>query len=291
MKAHHERYKEYENDATPSRIVVERYRAVITDEDQEASLAVVHYRGGKEELDLGIEYAASADPDDRATGADILGQLGWGEHSFLAESVKRLVSLLDDVDDYVVFRAAVALGHRNDPAAIPALLEKVNHGNPQVRFGVVFGLSQHEDDSAIKALIQLSADEDHDVRNWSVFGLGSQTEADSLEIREALRKALSDPDHEIRGEALVGLAHRGDNTVIPELLYEWREEEVSVLSLEAAEITKDPRLHYRLSQFTQTLRIGDDSHFAGKLADAIEACLPRGMESQNRTPPDGSIED
>lgn len=272
MKTRHEKY---ENDTTPSRVVVERYRQAIHDEDQEASLALVTYRGGKEEFDLGIEYAASADPDDRATGADLLGQLGWGERSFLAESVAILISLLDDADDYVVFRAAVALGHRNDPAAIPALLNKVHHENPQVRFGVVFGLSEHEDDRAIKALIQLSADEDREVRNWSVFGLGSQIEADSFEIREALRQALSDPDHEIRGEALVGLAHRGDNTVIPELLYEWRDEDVSVLSLEAAEITKDPRLHHRLSQFTQTLDIGDDSYFAGKLAKAIEACRQR----------------
>ena len=141
-------------------------------------------------------------------------------------------------------------------------------------YGVVLGLSGHEDDRAISALIRLAGDEDRDVRDWAVFGLGSQIDADSHEIREALRQALTDPDHEIRGEALVGLAKRGDSTIISELLYEWRDDDVSILSIEAAEETRDSRLYHRLGSFTEILTLDGNPYFAGRLADAIEACKP-----------------
>lgn len=270
------RYDErYENDTTPSSDVVKQYREFIFDEDRDASLVLIHYRGGDEEFYLGKEYCASDDPGDRATGADILAQLGWSDQSFLEESVQILIPLLDDPDDYVVYCAAVALGHRGDESAIPALLRLAGHKNSLVRYGVVYGLSGHEDPRSIAALITLAADDDRDVRNWAIFGLGSQIDADSPEIREALRSALSDPDHEIRGEALVGLAKRGDNAIIPELFNEWKDDEVSILSIEAAEETRDPRLYHRLNQFTETLVLDDDPRFAKRLANAIAACKPK----------------
>ena len=43
----------YENDATPSREVAQRYREAIYDEDCDVSLALLHYRGGEEEFLLG----------------------------------------------------------------------------------------------------------------------------------------------------------------------------------------------------------------------------------------------
>ena len=123
--------------------------------------------------------------------------------------------------------------------------------------------------------MEWSGDDDHDVRNWAVFGLGSQIDTDSPEIREALRQALTDPDHEVRGEGLVGLAKRGDSAIVPDLLHEWRDDDVSILSLEAAEECRDPRLHHRLKQFTEILTLDDDPFFARQLAAAIEACTPK----------------
>ena len=38
-----------------------------------------------------MELSRSDVPDDRCIGADILGQLGWLENSFLEESVSRLI--------------------------------------------------------------------------------------------------------------------------------------------------------------------------------------------------------
>jgi HEAT repeat protein len=273
MKALHD--ERYASDTTPSCDVVRKYREVIYEDDHDASLALVHYRGGEEEFMLGREYCSSEDPGDRATGADVLAQLGWADQTFRDESISILIPLLDDSDPYVVYCAAVALGHRSADSAIPALLRLIEHPDSLVRYGIVHGLSGQEDPDAIAGLIKLAADEDHDVRNWAVFGLGSQIEADSPEIREALRDALRDADHEIRGEALVGLAIRGDSAIVPELFNEWKNDDVSLLSIEAAEESQDPRLYHRLQQFTEILTLDDDPYFADRLAKAIAACKPK----------------
>ncbi len=273
MKTRHD--ERYENDATPSREVAQRYRAAIHDEDRDVSLALLHYRGGEHEFALGKEYSLSGDAGDRATGAGILAQLGWYDQAFREESIEVLTGLLDDPDPYVVYCAAVGLGHRAAESAIPDLLKHAGHPDPLVREGVVFGLSGHEDDRAIGGLIRLAGDADRDVRDWAVFGLGSQIDTDSPEIREALRQALSDADHEIRGEALVGLAKRGDSSIVPELLNEWRDDDVSILSIEAAEECRDSRLYHRLQQFAEMLTLDDDPYFVRRLAAAIEACKPK----------------
>jgi HEAT repeat protein len=269
------RYNErFEGDATPSREVAQKYREAIRDDDCDVSLALLHYRGGEDEFLLGKEYGLSDDAGDRATGVDILAQLGWGDQAFQDESVAILTELLDDADFYVIYRAAVGLGHRRATSAIPVLLNHTEHPDSLVRYGIALGLVGHEDDRAISALIRLANDEDRDVRDWAVTGLGSMIDADSPEIREALRQALADSDHEIRGEALVGLAKRGDSTIVPELLYEWRDDDVSLLSIEAAEEARDSRLYHRLKSFTEILTLDDKSYFAERLADAIEACKP-----------------
>jgi hypothetical protein len=275
------RYNEHhENDATPSREIAQRYRAAIHDEDRDVSLALLHYRGGDEEFQLGKEYSLSDDAGDRATAAGILAQLGWSDQTFREESIEILTGLLEDPDPFVVYCAAVALGHRGAESSIPDLLKHAGHPDPLVRYGVVFGLSGHEDDRAIDALIRLAVDDDHEVRNWAVFGLGSQIDTDSPAIREALRQALTDPDHEIRGEALVGLAKRGDSSIVPELLHEWRDDDVTILSLEAAEECRDSRLYDRLNQFTAILTLEDDPPFARRLAAAIEACKPKAEQGK-----------
>ena len=270
-KRHDERF---ENDPTPSREVAQRYREAIYDEDREVTLALLHYRGGAEEFLIGKDYCTSGNAEDRATGADILAQLGWGDQTFHAESIEILTGLLGDIDDYVVCRAAVGLGQRSAKSAIPDLLKLMDHSDPQVRYGVVFGLTGHEDDRAIAGLIRLAGDDDRDVRDWAVFGLGTQIDCDSPEIREALRSALGDADHEIRGEALVGLAKRGDPGIVAELINEWKHDEISLLSIEAAGESRDPRLYHRLTRFLDILTTDDDPYFAKRLHEAIAACNP-----------------
>lgn len=264
----------FEDDPTPSRRVVEQYREVVDRDDHDLSLALVHYRGTREELDLGLEYCQSSDPLDRATGADVLAQLGWSDRTFLEESIAALIPLLKDPSALVTGCAAVALGHRSDPRAIPHLVEISGHDDAQVRYGVVFGLLGHEHPDAIRTLIDLSRDEDAEVRNWALFGLGSQIEADTPEIVETLFAGLEDPDDDARGEALVGLAARGDRRVVDAILREWDDEVIGMLSVKAAEKIGDPRLLPHLQGFLETLELADDPTFRQQLEQAIAACRP-----------------
>ena len=278
MKTRHDQL--YIDNPTPSSEVVRRYRAVLYEDDHDASLALVHYRGGEEEFLLGCEYCRSTDAGDRATGANILGQLGWGEQHFREESIQILLPLLDDQDPLVINCAAGALGYRVATSAIPGLLRHVPHSSSLVRFGVALGLSAFEDPGAVEGLIILASDKDRDVRDWAVFGLGTQLDADSEEVRDTLRHALDDLDDEIRGEALVGLARRNDPVVVSALIEEWKRDRIGRLSIEAAVHAADSRLLPYLEEFNEMIDLEDDPYWAGWLARAVAACQPK----QNRVP-------
>ncbi|MCI5124100.1 MAG: lyase [Candidatus Electrothrix sp. AR5] len=224
------------------------------------------------EFELGRQLTESEDPEDRVIGADILAQLGWEKRSFHEESVEILINLLGDPDHNVIHYAAISLGHRNDARAIPPLLELALHEDPMIRFGVTFGLSCHDDEQAIAALIQLSRDDDEDVRNWAMFALADQTDIDGTDIREALAAGLQDPEAEIRGEALIGLARRKDARVFAELVKEWGLHNVSILSIEAAEELADPDLVPYLMNLQESLDFSDDQYFEDRIQGAIEAC-------------------
>lgn len=263
-----------ENDSTSSQIVAERYRLAIDQEEHDESLVLIHYRGTEDEFTLGVEYSDSDDPLDRATGADILGQLGWTDQAFLEESVKVLIPMLKDSDAFVAYCAAIALGHRSDPQAVPYIIEVSSHEDSQVRYGVVSGLLGQEAPEAIDTLILMSADPDTDVRNWALFGLGSQIDIDTPEIRRALFDGLNDPDEEARGEAMVGLALRGDSRVVDAILKEWEGEFIGKLSIEAAENIGDTRLLSRLTGFLKTMDLEDDPLYREQIEQAVAACSP-----------------
>jgi HEAT repeat protein len=77
-------------------------------------------------------------------------------------------------------------------------------------------------------------DPDSDVRDWATFGLGTQSDADSEVIREALFERLADTDEDTRAEAAVGLAKRKDVRVLPVVLEELGRDVYGVLYEEAA---------------------------------------------------------
>lgn len=269
----------YENKSESSVSVVERYRLGIENDDWDNSLALVHYRGGEEEFQLGKRYLESDDPLDRAVGADILGQLGWRDETFLTESVTLLISTLDDEVENVVYCACVALGHRGDERAIEHVIQLTQSTSTEIKSGVVFALLGHESSEAIDALIVLSRDPDFDTRNWAMFGLGTQIEVDTPQIRQALLVGAVDDDCEVRGEAFVGLANRKDHSVVELLLNEWRAfDDVNRLSLDAAEIIASPRLYSSLLSLQQTLDLEDDVYFEKQLQGAIDACKPKTLQ-------------
>ncbi len=235
-------------------------------------IAILHGRGSEVEFSAAQKLANDPDPVNREIGADILGQLGWSEHTFQEESVAILIKLLSDSTDDVIASAAFSLGHRNDPSAIPHLLKHIKHPNPRVRHGITFGLSCHDENSAIEGLIILSEDSDFDVRNWATFGLGSQCDIDTIELRKALIKRTDDIEPEIRGEALIGLARRKDETIKEKIVKELSGPFYGIWAVDAAGIFPHPEYYPLLTDLLHRLDDRNKSSSANEINEAILAC-------------------
>jgi HEAT repeat protein len=205
-----------------------------------------------------------------------LGQLGIPNRTFPDECLTTLVGLLEHEFDPLILRdICIALGHLNDPRSIEPQLKFCLHPDWEVRYGVVHGLSGQDDERAIAVLIKLSADDRPQVRNWATFGLGTLIEVDTPAIRSALYQRFitedveADETAEIYGEALVGLAHRKDDRILPRLIEELMSDRVSKLAIEAAEALVDERLYSALLQLQTWWKQ------MSELEDALSACCPR----------------
>ncbi|WP_087016398.1 HEAT repeat domain-containing protein [Thaumasiovibrio subtropicus] len=199
--------------AKSSAEIVAAARAELDEDKYWALIAELHQRGSDIEFDLASRLLESAEPQARRIGADILGQLGWSTKRFQTESVQRLIDVLSDTDDKVVASAAFALGHRQVEKAVKHLIQHVDHPNSYVRHGVVLGLSHSQSATASKALIKLSQDSNTEVKSWATFALATQSNVDSIAVREALLANTIDDDPEVCGEAMIGLAKRKDPRV------------------------------------------------------------------------------
>jgi HEAT repeat protein len=262
-------------DARPTSEIVAAYLKAQREGDASYSLATVHYRGGLQEFQSGLTLLSSSDPFERVVGADVLAQLGWQDRTFLEESVDALLGALRDPNHSVVQSAIIALGHRASPRAIDAVLPFVDHPSADLRDAAVHGLMPHETPIVIDALVKLSRDADRDVRDWATFTLASQFDSDSSTLRVALRERVEDPDPEIRGEALVGLARRRDSGVITAILRELRGEFHGDWAVQAAGLLGDPQFLPALRSLRAVLRGKDAVYFEGTLESAIAACEGR----------------
>ncbi len=92
-----------------------------------------------------------------------------------------------------------ALGHLDNPLAVPLITNFSSHPSPEVRFDVAFALGRFPNDPlSAETLLRLTQDTDEDVRDWATFGLGVLGNTDSDEIREALVRRLTDSDEDVR---------------------------------------------------------------------------------------------
>jgi HEAT repeat protein len=181
-----------------------------------------------------------------------------------------LKMLRHEADPEVLHSILIALGHLGEPESIkPASCFRWHH-SPDVRYGVVQALTGHEDPLAIQSLIELSKDDDARVRDWATFGLGQQVDSDTPSLREALIERLTDSDEDARGEALIGLARRGDRRLIPALIDELESESVGMLAVESAELIADPQLYSSLVALRDWWDVNADL-----LEAAILACSPQ----------------
>ncbi len=214
----------------------------------------------------------SAEPKQRARGADILGQLGSPNPSRALET--RCADCLlergaNETDETVLLSIGVSLGHLQDPRAPDAMAPHAKNPSSDARFGVVMALLNHDSERSVSTLIALARDPDDDVRNWATFGLGtSLAMVDTPEVREVLRERLSDSNSEIQGEAMTGLASRRDPAALEPIRRELSAEAPRAFAVEAAGLLGDASLLPLLKTLKATAQPG---YFDSMLDDAIAA--------------------
>lgn len=244
------------------------------------AIVELQMRGSPKMLELARLLSSSPSWRRRGLGLYIASQLrqrkrgnDFGSIEYgLDETQALLLAGLHDTHDEVVRAAVSGLGHRPHPAALVELVRLSTHRSELLRWNVAVSLGRYAEPAAIEALLRLGGDSDDLVRNWATFGLGSLQEADTPEIRDLLWKNLQDHDAEVRGEALVGLAERGDPRVIG-YLAERLDTNCRVYELDAAEKLASPLLLEALQRTASGLNESEvSSYWLGRLKAAIAAC-------------------
>lgn len=253
-------------------------RDLVDDKGYWACVLTLQHRGDQETFDTCAAWVRDESAEKRHAAADILADLGYlVKNPFSAESWTLLEPLLADGSPFVVASALSACGKLKigDPSVLATF---VRHANRDVRFAAVRALSGRDDPISNDGLITLSRDDEPDVRNWATFGLGQLTEFDTPEIRAALIERIDDRDpglgSEIRGEALIGLARRGDLRVLEPLKRELVGEFHGAWAIEAAHDLKDPTLKPLLIALKRRLDTENVHVFGEELDRAIAACSP-----------------
>jgi HEAT repeat protein len=196
--------------------------------------------GSREVFDKAAHWCSSNDPLVRARGLDVLAQIGrTADHpsnSFPEQSFSIIATVLRDEQEVRPLDSAIAaLGHLDNPAAIPLILRFQSHSNSDVRHAVAFALGSFPNDPrSAGALLSLMKDPDEHVRDWATFALGGLGELDSVEIRDALLQRLNDLDEDVRAEAMAGLGKRRDLRVLPALVEALADADVAHPVIEAA---------------------------------------------------------
>lgn len=244
------------------------------------AIVELQLRGSPHTLGFAQRLAGSASWRRRSLGLYIASQLRQRKHDgdfgsieyAMDETQSLLLAGLHDAHDEVVRAAVSGLGHRPHPAALGELLRLSTHRNALLRWDVAVALGRYPEPAAIEALLRLAGDADDLVRNWATFGLGSMQDADTPEIRELLWKNLQDRDPEVRGEALVGLAERGDPRAT-DYLAEHLNADCRVFELDAAEKLASPLLLDALRRTARDLKESEvGSYWLARLHAAIAAC-------------------
>lgn len=202
-------------------------RTLVADYDDDAAWEAVHALrriGSREVFDFASEWCASPNPLKRTRGVDVLAQLGkTADHpstGFPEDAYAIIVGLLGKEQDSRALDSEItALGHLDNPLAIPLITQYRTHQSEDVRFSVAFALGSLPDDpKSVDSLLLLMEDPDEDVRDWATFGLGTLSSWDSSEIREALLRRLRDTNDDVRQEAMAGLGKRREGRVVPFLI-------------------------------------------------------------------------
>ncbi|MFB2538697.1 MULTISPECIES: HEAT repeat domain-containing protein [unclassified Acinetobacter] len=138
-----------------------------------------------------------------------------------------------------------------------------------------------ERDDAIDAIIGLCQDESAYIRDWATFALGSQITTDNAKIRNALHQQLSDKDTNVRGEALVGLAERGDNSIEDALKHDLSLFPDTLYAIKASGILGLSSLLPYLQKLKENYANQLSDYDLDVIQDAIEQCSNTKIKSRD----------
>lgn len=250
-------------------------------------------RGSKETFLTAKDLCLSSHKQNRILGIDVLCQLRIYDKPLDSnqtaeskpyrqkQSINLIRPMLQDNRKEVLLSAIYALGHLHDPDRARLISPFAKNRNSDVRYAVAFALGGDERPLAIKTLLDLTEDKDSQVRDWATFGIGSLADArkvNSSEVREALFRRLNDSHMDTRGEAMVGLAKRGDRRVVEYIKRELSSESPRVYALDAAEAFAEMIYLPELKQLLKSCK-NDDSYWCRCLKRAFNACQPKELKA------------
>jgi hypothetical protein len=245
------------------------------------AITKLQMRGSPDTLSLALGMAKSRNCRKRALGLYIASQLRCCKKGVpfesneyaLEDTQNMLLAGLRDTSNDVLCAAISGFGHRPYPLALPQLIKFASHVDQQIRFEVAFALGHYSEPESIDTLLHLAQDEVDNVRDWATFGIGSMQEADNQLIRDVLWANLNDKNEDVRGEALIGLATRKDERVIPVLL-NFLDTNCRVFELDASELMASPLLLECLNAIKNSVTDEDDidTYWYRRLLSAIDAC-------------------
>ncbi len=246
------------------------------------AVAQLHRRGSPATLAHVEALLRSDGVRRRALGLDIAAQLRVpgpggddpGEPYALEATQAMLVAALEDRRPGVLQSAIAGLGHRPVEGTLATLLAFVEHPDTRVRWALTHTLSERAEPEAVAALLHLATDRDDEVRDWATFSLGTLGDADGEAVRTRLWANAHDTSRDVRGEAVVGLARRGDPRAVDLLRERLVDGDCRVYELEAAEEMPRAELLAPLQALhadaERTRRL--EPYWYGKLLDALDAC-------------------
>jgi HEAT repeats len=241
-------------------------------------------RGTQLIFDEAARMTMSEGPRARGVACDVLGQLGYKEkYPFSAETIALLARVCTEETSPAVLDSAIsAMGHLGRPEALPFVIARATHPDPDVRFSVACALPSitggewlDPTHPAVTTLMQLTSDDDSDVRDWATFGLGTQVKVDGAAVRQCLLARLDDPDDDTRAEAMVGLARRRAPEVVRHVRDALSAQTVGRLTVESACALGDPSFAERLAQLADCWDVNVDL-----LKDAQRRCGPTRIDDE-----------
>ena len=229
---------------------------------------------GPAAFDIGMHFLKSPQPGQRAIAADLLGCVAARDPEQRRAVASALVRGLAVEDEYdVAWSMLIAIGPTETPETIPTLCLWATDEDAELRslavqsLGMVMAENRHTGDG-IDALISAMEDPDDNVGFWATYALGTLVGIDEKNIHTALSKRLFDPNNDIRMEAVVGLARRGDERVVSSIEQALREADVSPRAFDAAIVAANPVLLPALQRANRS-EVSDEQYEA-----AVRACTP-----------------